>query len=194
MSGPRRRDSARHVRVSAQALGRAVDNHVRAQFQRPQQNRRGEGVVNHQYSSALPRQLRYRLYVRQAEQRVGDGLYERQLRGGCERAFHRVKVSPVNELYVDAQPRQVLAQQQVRSAVESVGCEYSIARFHQREQRNAHRAHAGREGHGGVRVFQVGYDTLQYRHIRVGVARIYEPVLTSFVYVVHLLEALYLEH
>ena len=69
------RDHAgRQVAVSGEVLGRAVDHDVRAEIQGPLEERRAEGVVHDQGRPGGARYLRNARYVRDAQERVGDGL------------------------------------------------------------------------------------------------------------------------
>ena len=66
---------AENVAMSGEILGQAVDGHVRAEFQRPHQHRRGEGVVDDQRRSDRARHFGNLVDLPDAKQGIGDGLH-----------------------------------------------------------------------------------------------------------------------
>ncbi|KAG1393767.1 hypothetical protein G6F59_014304 [Rhizopus arrhizus] len=84
-----------HVAVAVDVLGGGMQHQVRAKRQRLLQGRRQEGVVDHHQGAGLVRGIDDEAQVGDAQQRVGWGFHQHQLRLGGQCLRQRTRIGQV---------------------------------------------------------------------------------------------------
>ena len=144
-------DAAQHVAVSGQIFGDAVHAEVRAQFERTDQQRRGEGIVHHQGRAGLVRDLRDRGRSPHAQQRIGNGLHHDAARPGLgDRGAQRVQIADVGEADAHCPRLEHVHQQADGGAVQGARRHDGLAAVGQRAE-NRHCSAAMPEAHASGR-------------------------------------------
>jgi len=95
------------VGVAVDELGHRVHDQVGAERERPLQDRRREGVVDHQQRAVVVRDTGDRGDIGQIDGRVGRGLDEHQPGLRTQHRAHRVEVRGVDEVRGDAEACEV---------------------------------------------------------------------------------------
>ena len=105
--------------MAGQILGDAVDAEVGAQFQRPAEQRRGEGVVDHQRGAGFAGDFGDAVDLSHAQQRIGNGLHQDAAGLGFgDRGAQRVQIADIDEAHRDAHGFEHVHQQADGGAVE----------------------------------------------------------------------------
>ncbi len=143
------------------------------ELERPLQDRRGKGVVEHDLGAGLVGEVAHRLHVDDVEHRVGGRFEQHGLRRLAEAPFptardrrHR-RTRPGCRTWAAGRPR--CSGTKPKSWR---GRDDAIARLEQRQQREEHRRHAGRGGAAGLGAFQRGQPVLEHADGRIAEARI----------------------
>ena len=140
--------AADDVGVTAEVLGRGVQDDVRAQRERLLQVGRGEGVVDDEPGPGLPRDVRDRRDVRDAQQRVGRRLAPDDPGGRPQRGPQRVDVREVDRRVLDAPRREDLVDEPERAAVGVVRDDEVVTGAYQHPQEDVARSHTRAERPG----------------------------------------------
>ena len=131
-----------HVAMAIQVLGRAVQDQIEPMSQRPEGERRREGVVDDRDQVALPGERSGGGKIGDAQQRVGDRLDIEHARLRRDGGAPGCGIVSGNERHRDSEPRQIVHEQVVRAPVEAVLRNDVIASAEHGEERRAHRRHA----------------------------------------------------
>ena len=144
LSGCARHDPARHIAVSAEILGRAVDDARRVEAQRLDQARRGEGGVDDERDAVRLAHRGDGFDVGDALEGVGDHLNEQTFWAfGRDATFELREIEHVDEFNADAFVAQRRAKQRERAAVAVPGREHGLVRARsERAQCTVNRRHA----------------------------------------------------
>ena len=113
--------------MAANHLGQAFDHHIGAEFQRPGQYRRGEGIVHQQQAAALPGHLCEPIQINQVQERVRHRLDEQHFGRLVEGRADLFHVAGVDECGLHAEASQLLAQQLGGPAVEPIAGDDPVA-------------------------------------------------------------------
>ena len=169
--------AAQHVAVARQIFGRAVDHDARAEFKRPHQHGRREGVVDNQRRVGGASHRRDFIERANAQQGIGDGLDHHRARlGFFDRGFECRQIGHIRECRLDAQRAEYGHQHVGGGAVEHVARDHSLGAVDQRRQhRQMHRHHARRARQRAVAAFEFVHQILQRAHGGIVVARIGRP-------------------
>ena len=135
---------AERVAVPGQIFRRAVDDHVRAQLQRPQEQRSGERGIHDQQSAAAAGDFRNLVDRGHAHQGIGNGL-DVDCRGARLGRYgvEPLQIANVAERRFDAGRRKHAGQNAERRAVKHVGGDNGLAAIGQGgQQRQMDRGHA----------------------------------------------------
>ena len=166
--------AAQGAALAVDVLGGGVHDDVGAEFERPLQHRRGEGVVEHDLGAGLVREVAHRLDVDDVEHRVGGRFEQHGLRRLRQRLLPLREVAAVDELALDAVLGQQLVHDVVARAEQLARRDDAVAGLEQRQQGEEHRRHAGRGGAAGLGAFERGEAVLEHRDGRIAEARILE--------------------
>ena len=113
--------AAGDVGVTADVLGRGVDDQVGAVLQGTADHRRGQGGVDHQQRPAVVRDLGQLVQVGHGRGRVGDGLRVDDPGRRADRGLDLVQVGDVHEVRLHPEPGRHVAQERVGAAVQRGG-------------------------------------------------------------------------
>ncbi len=166
-------DPAHRIGMSAEELGRAVDDQVRAQPQGLLVYRSCEGIVDHHDRAGCMRFGRQALDVDDLQRRVGRAFQIKDVAALVYFRLDRVEVGRVAQRHIDAEARQELDEQFIGAAISIFDRNHPLARRQQREQRIADRGHPGGKTGRVFRVFEQPHSRLEVVDGRVGVARIH---------------------
>ena len=120
-------DAAHQVAVTAQILGRRVDDDVGAQGQRPGQHRRGVGVVDHHLGPCVMGDAADGGDVHEAHVRIGRGLEIDDPGLVRDRLGQRLGPGHVDRLQAHAEPGQSIAQEGVGAAIQRLVGDHLVA-------------------------------------------------------------------
>ncbi len=146
--------AADHVAVAVDVLGGRVQHQVGAEGDRVLQRRRQEGVVHHHPGTGPVRGIDHETQVGDAQQRIGRGFHQHQLRRLRQRFGQCARIGQVG----GDQLEMALARQRVEQApaatVGVVRHHQPVARLQQRVEHQVDRAHAGGGDHPAGAAFQ----------------------------------------
>ena len=168
------------VAVAVQVLGGAVHYQIKSPPQRLEGERRGEGVVDDGDQPSGTRKRGGRRQVHHAHQRVGHRLDVEGARPRPQRALPGRRIVAGHEGVLDSQAGQIMRDQIVSAAVETVLGEQVIAGAQRGEERRAHRRHAAGGSQRRFRAFQRGELSVQrVVRRRIGEARVADVVIPA---------------
>ncbi|MCW0450367.1 hypothetical protein NB706_003201 [Xanthomonas sacchari] len=146
--------AADHVAVAVDVLGGGVDHQVGAEGDRGLQRRRQEGVVDHRQRAGLVRGVDDEAQVGDAQQRVGRGLDQHQLRRLRQRIGQRARIGQVGGDQFEVALLRQRVEQAPATAVRVVRHHQLVAWLQQRIEHQVDRAHAGGGDHAAGAAFQ----------------------------------------
>lgn len=133
------------------------------------------GVVDDQRNAVTMREFRQSFDIGHGRARVDDAFGVDGFGVGADGRFDGGKIVDVlNEITVDAELREEVAQRVHRCAVQVDRCDDPAAAFARAHQRVADRRHAGRDGDRTDAVFQRGDATFQRIDGRIGDSGVFE--------------------
>jgi hypothetical protein len=144
--------AAHQVAVAADVLGGRVHDDVGAQFQRPGEHRRGEGIVDpHQHPLAV-RDLDASGDIGDRHPRIARAFQPQQLGAGRERGFQGAEIRRVGERHRDSGAVGDFMQQAVGAAVDVAAGDDMVAAFERRDHamRGCHAAGKGQGPHAAL--------------------------------------------
>ena len=170
--GRSHRRAGDHVAVPAQVLGRAVDDDVGAERQRPLQDAGGERVVDDEKRAGGVGLGRQPLEVDDAQQRVRRRLGVDDPRLRREQRVDPVDVAQREPVDVEPEPRRPRVQELEGAAVDLALGEDAIARLQEGQQRRGDRRHARGERQRRLGALGRGEPRLEGRDRGIVVARV----------------------
>ena len=141
---------------------------VGAVLERAHQVRRGEGGVDQQRQPGIVRDFGDAWNVEDVKPRVAERFAEDKPRIRADRLAESIHVARIYEGGVDAEARQGVAQQIVRSAIQRAGCDDVRTRIHQRGDGKMQRGLPAGGGNRADPAFQRGDAFFQRRVGRIG--------------------------
>ena len=132
------------VGVPVQVLGGAVQTQIEARGERPVVDGRREGVVDDRDQAVLAGELHHSFQVGDLQQRVRHGLDVNGARVGAQQRRPGIAPVGIDEVALDAEPRELPVHQVVRAAVQPALCQEVIAGREHREERSGDGRHAAR--------------------------------------------------
>ena len=158
--------------MAAEPFGGRIHHEVGAEFDRPAEKRRGEGVVDQQRNPGVMRDCRDGRNVQHFKPGIADGLADHEPRVGLDRGAEFVQRARLHKAGGDAEARQSVREQVDAAAIERGGGDDVIAGIEQGRDRQMQRRHAARGADGADAAFQRGKPLFEHRRGRVRNPRI----------------------
>ena len=154
--------------MTAEKLGQRMNRDVGAVIERLQQDRRRDGVVDHQRHAMPMRDLCQRFDVADIAGGIADRLSEDRLGVVVDQSFDGVGLVAVGETGRDALTRQDVAEQGVRRAVQLRDRDDVAAAVGEIDEGKMQRRLTGRDRERPDAAFEFGNAFFQYRRGRIG--------------------------
>lgn len=161
-------DAADRGAVAAEPLGGRVHHDVGAEFDRPAEIRRREGVVDQQWNFCFMRDLCNLRDVQHLEAGIADGLADHEARVGLDRGAETVEVARLHEGGGDAEARQRVGQDIDRAAIQRRRRDDMFAGADERCDGEMQGGHAARRADRADAAFQRGDPLFEHRYRRIG--------------------------
>src|SRR5579863_3783957 len=143
------------IRVAAQEFGCAMNDEISAPAKRILVDRTCERVVDGHEGADAVRRLRQARNVNDFHGRIGRGLQIEKLAAARDLGFDLREVRGVAQPDLDAERRQELREELVRTAVAVLDGHDAITGPQKCEERSADRGHAGGEARGSLGALEV---------------------------------------
>ncbi len=158
--------------VAADPFGGRIHHDVGAEFDRPAEIRRGEGVVDQQRDLCVMRDCRDGRNIQHFKSGIADGLADHEPRVGPDRGAELVQRARLDKGGGNAEARQGVREKVDGAAIERGGGDDVVAGVEQGRDRQMQRRHAARGADGADAAFQRGKPLFEHRRGRVRNPRI----------------------